>query len=264
MSGSDPAINGLPRFAIDRNSPVPLYFQVAQHLEDAINSGALPTGTLLQNEVDLAAVPRPVTADHAPGDAAPRRQGPGDASPGHRHARRAAQAATTTRADQPVRRPEPRRQEADHRGAVLRDGRRRGGRRRRTRGPRGDAGPRARATPQRRGRADREDDELPARATGPVRRGRPGRPRPLRPDPPAGDLAALGHPDAGRAHRHRGRVAAARGEPRRCADHRDPRSPTTTTARPSSSAATSTPRAATPSRSTCSPESRCCGARSRR
>ena len=54
MSGSDPAINGLPRFAIDRNSPVPLYFQVAQHLENAINSGELPTGTLLQNEVDLA------------------------------------------------------------------------------------------------------------------------------------------------------------------------------------------------------------------
>ena len=54
MSGPDPAINGLPRFAIDRNSPVPLYFQVAQHLENAINSGELPTGTLLQNEVDLA------------------------------------------------------------------------------------------------------------------------------------------------------------------------------------------------------------------
>ena len=34
---------------------MPLYFQVAQHLEDAIHSGAVPTGTLLQNEVDLAA-----------------------------------------------------------------------------------------------------------------------------------------------------------------------------------------------------------------
>lgn len=44
----------MPRFAIDRNSPVPLYFQVAQHMEGAIQSGELPTGTLLQNEVDLA------------------------------------------------------------------------------------------------------------------------------------------------------------------------------------------------------------------
>src|SRR4029079_10084766 len=54
MSGPESATVGLPRFVIDRNSPVPLYFQVAQHLENAINSGELPTGTLLQNEVDLA------------------------------------------------------------------------------------------------------------------------------------------------------------------------------------------------------------------
>jgi GntR family transcriptional regulator len=45
----------LPRLVIDRDSPIPLYFQVAQHLEDAIQTGAVPTGTLLQNEVDLAA-----------------------------------------------------------------------------------------------------------------------------------------------------------------------------------------------------------------
>ena len=45
----------MPRLVVDRNSPVPLYFQVAQHLEDAIRAGALPTGTLFQNEVDLAA-----------------------------------------------------------------------------------------------------------------------------------------------------------------------------------------------------------------
>ena len=45
----------MPRLVVDRNSPVPLYFQVAQHLEDAIHSGALATGTLFQNEVDLAA-----------------------------------------------------------------------------------------------------------------------------------------------------------------------------------------------------------------
>lgn len=40
--------------SIDRASPVPLYFQVAQKLEAAIRSGALPVGTRLDNEVQLA------------------------------------------------------------------------------------------------------------------------------------------------------------------------------------------------------------------
>ncbi len=39
---------------VDRSSPVPLYFQVAQHLEKAIASGELPPGTLLHNEILLA------------------------------------------------------------------------------------------------------------------------------------------------------------------------------------------------------------------
>jgi len=39
---------------VDRNSPVPLYFQVAQHLEHMIESGELPRGTRLENEIDLA------------------------------------------------------------------------------------------------------------------------------------------------------------------------------------------------------------------
>ena len=39
---------------VDRNSPVPLYFQVAQHLEQMIESGELPMGTRLDNETDLA------------------------------------------------------------------------------------------------------------------------------------------------------------------------------------------------------------------
>lgn len=52
-------IEGLPSgvmrsFALDRSSPVPLYHQVSQHLEQAIDSGALPPGTLLLNEVDLS------------------------------------------------------------------------------------------------------------------------------------------------------------------------------------------------------------------
>lgn len=54
MSGSEPVVAGAPRLVVDRNSPIPLYFQVAQHLENAINSGELPAGGLLQNEVALA------------------------------------------------------------------------------------------------------------------------------------------------------------------------------------------------------------------
>ena len=39
---------------IDRTSPVPLYFQLAQHFEKAIRSGALRAGARLDNEVELA------------------------------------------------------------------------------------------------------------------------------------------------------------------------------------------------------------------
>jgi GntR family transcriptional regulator len=39
---------------IDRASPVPLYFQLAQHFESAIRSGRLKAGARLDNEVELA------------------------------------------------------------------------------------------------------------------------------------------------------------------------------------------------------------------
>lgn len=39
---------------IDRSSPVPLYFQVAQRLEHMIESGELSPGMRLDNEIDLA------------------------------------------------------------------------------------------------------------------------------------------------------------------------------------------------------------------
>jgi DNA-binding GntR family transcriptional regulator len=39
---------------VDRTSPVPLYFQVAQHLERAIASGEIAPGTRLENEILLA------------------------------------------------------------------------------------------------------------------------------------------------------------------------------------------------------------------
>ena len=41
-------------FALDRGSPVPLYYQLAQQLEAAIEHGALSPGSLLGNEIDLA------------------------------------------------------------------------------------------------------------------------------------------------------------------------------------------------------------------
>jgi DNA-binding GntR family transcriptional regulator len=41
-------------FDIDRSSPTPLYFQLAQAIEGAITGGALPSGSKLENEVLLA------------------------------------------------------------------------------------------------------------------------------------------------------------------------------------------------------------------
>ncbi|MEU5918487.1 GntR family transcriptional regulator [Streptomyces sp. NPDC047141] len=44
----------LPPLAVDRTSPVPLYFQLARQLESAVENGTLSPGTLLGNEIDLA------------------------------------------------------------------------------------------------------------------------------------------------------------------------------------------------------------------
>ncbi|MGW7002173.1 GntR family transcriptional regulator [Streptomyces sp. NPDC054933] len=41
-------------FAVDRSSPVPLYYQLAQQLESAIEHGRLAPGSLLGNEIELA------------------------------------------------------------------------------------------------------------------------------------------------------------------------------------------------------------------
>ncbi|TQM03187.1 GntR family transcriptional regulator [Pseudonocardia kunmingensis] len=43
-----------PQVLVDRASPVPLYYQVARQLEQAIESGALPPGSRLDNEIALA------------------------------------------------------------------------------------------------------------------------------------------------------------------------------------------------------------------
>ncbi|MFI0962836.1 GntR family transcriptional regulator [Streptomyces sp. NPDC021080] len=42
------------QLGVDRTSPVPLYFQLAQQLEAAIEHGALTPGSLLGNEIELA------------------------------------------------------------------------------------------------------------------------------------------------------------------------------------------------------------------
>jgi DNA-binding GntR family transcriptional regulator len=47
---------------LDRTSPIPLYFQIARQLEDAISRGELAPGTRLDNEIELSerlAVSRP-------------------------------------------------------------------------------------------------------------------------------------------------------------------------------------------------------------
>ncbi len=54
---SSTALPGVSPFAgivLDRASPIPLYYQVARHLEQAIESGTLVPGSRFENEVELA------------------------------------------------------------------------------------------------------------------------------------------------------------------------------------------------------------------
>src|ERR1700746_1076833 len=39
---------------LDRNSPIPLYFQIAENLKQAIDDGTVKPGERLDNELDLA------------------------------------------------------------------------------------------------------------------------------------------------------------------------------------------------------------------
>lgn len=47
-------LQALRGFRVDRSSPIPLYFQVSQHIERAIESGKIPNGTVFGNEILLA------------------------------------------------------------------------------------------------------------------------------------------------------------------------------------------------------------------
>ncbi len=52
---TNPVSESLANFvSLDKASPVPLYFQLAQQLEAAVESGRLPPGTRLDNEIGLA------------------------------------------------------------------------------------------------------------------------------------------------------------------------------------------------------------------
>jgi DNA-binding GntR family transcriptional regulator len=46
--------NPMGAVVLDRDSPVPLYFQLAQHFENEIRSGSLDSGDRLENEVKIA------------------------------------------------------------------------------------------------------------------------------------------------------------------------------------------------------------------
>jgi DNA-binding GntR family transcriptional regulator len=46
--------NPLRTMVLNRSSPVPLYFQLAQHIENEIRSGNLTSGDRLENEVKIA------------------------------------------------------------------------------------------------------------------------------------------------------------------------------------------------------------------
>jgi DNA-binding GntR family transcriptional regulator len=48
------AYNPLRTMVLNRSSPVPLYFQLAQHIENEIRSGNLASGDRLENEVKIA------------------------------------------------------------------------------------------------------------------------------------------------------------------------------------------------------------------
>lgn len=54
MTTSADRVSPLDGIVLDRSSPVPLYYQVAQHLERAIASGVLRPGSRFENEIQLA------------------------------------------------------------------------------------------------------------------------------------------------------------------------------------------------------------------
>ena len=54
IDSADQSMDGRPLFTIDRYSPIPLYFQLANQLEAAIRHGDLQPGSHLEGEIELA------------------------------------------------------------------------------------------------------------------------------------------------------------------------------------------------------------------
>ena len=54
MAPTNASTTPLPPLVVDRFSPIPLYYQVAIRLEQMIETGELPVGSRLENEVDLS------------------------------------------------------------------------------------------------------------------------------------------------------------------------------------------------------------------
>ena len=50
-SSEEDTVAGPLTFDIDRSSPTPLYYQLAQAIEGAISGGSLPSGSKVENEV---------------------------------------------------------------------------------------------------------------------------------------------------------------------------------------------------------------------
>ena len=113
---------------LDRSSPVPLYYQLAQAIEAAIRDGELSPGDRFENELALAKAADVVAADHAARNPGTRRQGSAGAQARGRHAGGAEPRSSPRGVDQPLRRPRPRRPGADDAAAGLprRPARRRG------------------------------------------------------------------------------------------------------------------------------------------
>ena len=100
---------------IDRSSPVPLYFQVASRLEQAILSGELPAGLSTRERDRPGAPTQPVATDCPPGPAGVGGQRAACAPPRYRNPGGAAARDSQGGVDKPLRRSQPWRAAPGHR-----------------------------------------------------------------------------------------------------------------------------------------------------
>ena len=111
-----PAVRELD-ITLERNSPVPLYYQLAQSIEHAINTGALAPGDRLENELVADQPARTVPADGPTGDPGTREEGSAGPQARRRHPGGAFAVPPRRAAEQPQRGPGQGRPDAEHPGA---------------------------------------------------------------------------------------------------------------------------------------------------